>query len=48
MVDEISYEDLTDENSMYIETLIELLKQKGIIKQEEFDKKLDELFPVEE
>ncbi len=48
MEEDIPIEDLVETNDVYIDTLISLLKDKGIITQEEFDKKLDELYPDEE
>ena len=46
--EDISFEEVAETNDMYIDVLIELLKAKGIITQEEFDKKLDEMYPDEE
>ncbi len=46
--EDMSFEDIAEENSMHLEALMELLKQKGIITQEEIDKKIDELYPDEE
>ena len=43
--EDIPIEDLAQTNDMYLETLIELLKEKNIITGAEFDKKLNELYP---
>ena len=48
MEDDIPTEELVETNDMYLETLLEILKEKNIITQEEFDKKLNELYPDEE
>jgi len=46
--EEMSAEDLAEFNDMRIDTLIELLKEKGIFTEEEFEKKFDFLYPDEE
>ncbi|MBD3164719.1 hypothetical protein GF323_05970 [Candidatus Woesearchaeota archaeon] len=45
---DIPFEDIAESNDMHLETLISLLRDKGVITQEEFDRKLDELYPEEE
>ena len=42
--EDIPIEDLAQTNDMYLETLIELLKEKNITGAE-FDKRLNELYP---
>lgn len=46
--EDIPTEELVATNDMYLETLIELLKEKGLITGAEFDKKLNEMYPDEE
>ena len=48
MDDDMPYDEIIDEHEINLSTLIELLKKKGIFTQEEFDSKLDELYPDEE
>ena len=45
---EMSAEELAEYNDMRLDVLIELLKEKGIFTDEEFDKKFDSMFPDEE
>jgi hypothetical protein len=46
--EDMSYDEITEYNDMRFDTLLQLLIGRKIITQEEFDKKLDEMFPDEE
>jgi len=45
--EDLPVEEIAEEADTKIDALIELLIQKGIITQEEFDKKYDEFFEEE-
>ena len=46
--EDIPTDELVETNDMYLETLIELLKEKGVFTGAEFDKMLNKLYPDEE
>ena len=46
--DELTTDELAEENGMELDAIKELLIQKGIMSQDEIDNKVEELYPDED